>query len=844
TTSTSVTAPMGAIAASGSHVLTYSATVGAVSSGTIVTSSGVVTFSPATTGTSPTAADATSLTVGSANTQDWTVTLTQAPPANAHVGDTITVKAKIAVGAGPDDLQVTGVSSGAGSNGFDQVSFSGSPPYTVAAGASKTVTATARVTAAPGTGAVHLQVSVDGALGAASTSTKSVDTSDVAVVDAVTATLSGGPATVVVSDQITYTLTLTNASDTAVQLSDLPAGLVAPTGTTQANRTDGTSTIAAHDSTAWTLVVDVDDADADQSVITQTPSAKYAMSAVGLGAESVPITPTSVSSTVSNDTTKPDVAIEQAGGQTDPTSSSPISFTATFSEPVTGFTAGDIDVSASVAGGTLTTVVSGGPSVYTVDVSGMTTDGTVIATIPAGVVQDGSANTNTASTSTDNVVTWQQKIPSTTGVALTPTASVYGQTVTATATVGVTSGTADGAVQFAVDGTDVGTPVTVIAGTALSPALTGSGGIPLPVGSRHVTATFAPTDPTTYAGSTNSADIVVAQAATATTVTVHPHALTASVVASAPGSGTPDGTVAFSVDGNPVGSAPVVSGTATLSHTTPAGATHSISAVYSGSANYLPSSDSTARHDPSITAHLTSAHGKSAAGWYRTPVHVSFTCTPHGAPLTAACPSAVTVTHQGAARVVSRTILATDGGAATASVSINLDRTAPKVVVKGVINGGQYAKPGPTPACVASDALSGVASCTVSRHSHTTGDSTTVHYRVTARDKAGNVRTVNGTYRLVPLALAGAVFEHGAYTVHRRHTYLLEVHSVSRPAYYDATPYPGTPFQPDPIAMHAAGHHLWSLPVTMQPRLHTHRFWNIGIKIGGSMRVLKLRVLG
>ena len=39
-------------------------------------------------------------------------------------------------------------------------------------------------------------------------------------------------------------------------------------------------------------------------------------------------------------------------------------------------------------------------------VSGMTTGGTVVAAIAAGTVQDGEGNPNTASTSTDNTVTW------------------------------------------------------------------------------------------------------------------------------------------------------------------------------------------------------------------------------------------------------------------------------------------------------------------------------------------------------------------------------------------------------------------------------------------------------
>ncbi|TLY21751.1 MAG: hypothetical protein E6K68_05105, partial [Nitrospirae bacterium] len=116
-----------------------------------------------------------------------------------------------------------------------------------------------------------------------------------------------------------------------------------------------------------------------------------------------------VTVTVSNgpppDTTPPSVTINQAAGQADPTSASPINFTAVFSEPVSGFTGSDVTISGT-AGGTKTVTVSGGPSTYTVAVSGMTTSGTVIATIAAGVASDAAGNGNTASTSTDNSVTF------------------------------------------------------------------------------------------------------------------------------------------------------------------------------------------------------------------------------------------------------------------------------------------------------------------------------------------------------------------------------------------------------------------------------------------------------
>jgi hypothetical protein len=105
------------------------------------------------------------------------------------------------------------------------------------------------------------------------------------------------------------------------------------------------------------------------------------------------------------DTTPPTVTINQAGGQADPTSTSPINFTVVFSESVTGFATGDVTISGT-AGGTKTATVTGSGTTYNVAVTGMTTSGTIIATIAAAVATDTAGNGNTASTSTDNTVTW------------------------------------------------------------------------------------------------------------------------------------------------------------------------------------------------------------------------------------------------------------------------------------------------------------------------------------------------------------------------------------------------------------------------------------------------------
>jgi hypothetical protein len=100
---------------------------------------------------------------------------------------------------------------------------------------------------------------------------------------------------------------------------------------------------------------------------------------------------------------KPTVTINQAAGQIDPTPGSTVQFTATFSAEVTDFDGADVLVSGSA--GAVSANVTGTGSVYTVSVSGMSTPGLVVASIPAGAATVGGEE-SLASTSTDNQVTW------------------------------------------------------------------------------------------------------------------------------------------------------------------------------------------------------------------------------------------------------------------------------------------------------------------------------------------------------------------------------------------------------------------------------------------------------
>jgi len=99
--------------------------------------------------------------------------------------------------------------------------------------------------------------------------------------------------------------------------------------------------------------------------------------------------------------------IAQAQGQNDPTNTSPVNFTVTFSEPVSGFTADGVAIS-GVGGATKT--VTGSDATYNVAVS-LPTAGTIVATVPAGVVQDNSGVWNYEATHTDNCVLFDNVAP-------------------------------------------------------------------------------------------------------------------------------------------------------------------------------------------------------------------------------------------------------------------------------------------------------------------------------------------------------------------------------------------------------------------------------------------------
>lgn len=197
----------------------------------------------------------------------------------------------------------------------------------------------------------------------------------------------------------------------------------------------------------------------------------------------------------------------------------------------------------------------------------------------------------------------------TTSVSCAPGAPVAGQAVTCTATVSPTSGTGvpTGSVVLALDG-GTGTGVALDATSKATWTLPAG-----QIGGHTVTATYG--GDSVFASSTGSSPVTVARAATTTTLVSSSNpatagqsvTFTASVAVTAPGSGTPTGSIDFVVDGTTTTVALNASGSASLTTSSLSAGTHTVTASYGGDMFLLGSTAATLsqRIDPLIAATTT-----------------------------------------------------------------------------------------------------------------------------------------------------------------------------------------------------------------------------------------------
>jgi hypothetical protein len=201
-------------------------------------------------------------------------------------------------------------------------------------------------------------------------------------------------------------------------------------------------------------------------------------------------------------------------------------------------------------------------------------------------------------TSAGNAALTVNRAGTSTAVSTSANPSVFGQSITLTATVTVVSpgsGAPTGTVTFLDGTTTLGTGTLDGTGHA---QFTTSG---LAVGSHSITATYDGSG--NFNSSTSAALTQTVNRDGTTTVLVssvnpsqvgQPVTFTATVTANAPGSGTPSGTVTFKDKNNVMATVSLnSSGTASFTTSTLSQGTHNISATYTGDSNFLTSVSNT-----------------------------------------------------------------------------------------------------------------------------------------------------------------------------------------------------------------------------------------------------------
>jgi hypothetical protein len=180
---------------------------------------------------------------------------------------------------------------------------------------------------------------------------------------------------------------------------------------------------------------------------------------------------------------------------------------------------------------------------------------------------------------------------------------------------------------------------------------------------------------------------------------------------------------------------------------------------------------------PGITSSLSSAAPVSSYGWYRTPVTISYTCTPDGTPVT--CPEPQVADAEGAGLIFGASVQAEDGGSAISVVQLDMDQTRPTVKLTGLGSAPYLDDPQDDATCVAVDAVSGLPSpCAVTARRLSKKK---VQVVASATDRAGNVGTASQVVLTTDRAVLRATFKRGGYLVKRGKKYAVVVLGPGKP---------------------------------------------------------------
>ena len=181
-----------------------------------------------------------------------------------------------------------------------------------------------------------------------------------------------------------------------------------------------TATDDAGGSGVASITYTVDDA---APVTVQAATASFSVSTEG--AHTVTYTATdaagntsaSVTKTFTIDTVAPTVTVVPEAAATN---TSPVRFTVTFSEPVTGFDATDVTLGGTATAATTTKTVTGSGASYVVSVGGLSGNGTVTVQVAAGAATDAAGHPSAAGSGSATYDTVAPTMTDVQGTAATP----------------------------------------------------------------------------------------------------------------------------------------------------------------------------------------------------------------------------------------------------------------------------------------------------------------------------------------------------------------------------------------------------------------------------------------
>ncbi|RLJ76607.1 beta strand repeat-containing protein, partial [Pedobacter alluvionis] len=405
---------------------------------------------PTVTALSPTSgptSGGTSVTITGTNFSGTTAVTFGATSATGFTVNSATqITATSPAGTGTVDVRITTTGGTSATSSSDQFTYVAAPTVTAlsptsgptSGGTSVTITGTnfSGATAVTFGATAATGFTVNSATQITATAPAGTGTVDVRV------TTTGGTSATSASDQFTY---VQSATATPVVASPSNGSLI----TTTAPDYTGTATAGA------TVTVYVDGASLGTTTATGGNWSLTQPAALAQGSHTVyataqetgnAVSANSTTNTFTVDSQRPSVAITSTAGATGgSTSTSPIPFTVTFSETVTGFVAGDITPGNATISG-----FSGSGTTYTFNAT-PTANGAVTISIAANVALDAAGNGNTAASQFS--ITYGQTVTATPTVAN----PANGSLITTTAPTYTGTATADATVTVYVDGASLGT---------------------------------------------------------------------------------------------------------------------------------------------------------------------------------------------------------------------------------------------------------------------------------------------------------------------------------------------------------------------------------------------------